>query len=149
MWSGGGGRAIEKVVGQEVLDKRDRKKEKVKTNCQGLASQVTPSPLPLSEIKITCLQPKSSSWLCDSQLTNENCTPTTYFPSKAEKEGGRRTLAWRHHPWSPGRDKMITPSIAPFLAASPTTASAPARPGGPVKLAGGRQMGEIDIMTQS
>ena len=27
MWSGGGGgRAIEKVVGQEVLDKRDRKK---------------------------------------------------------------------------------------------------------------------------
>ena len=26
MWSGDGGRAIEKVVGQEVLDKRDRKK---------------------------------------------------------------------------------------------------------------------------
>ena len=35
----------------------------------------------------------------------------------------------------------------PFLAALPT-ASAPARPGGPVKLAGGRQMGEIDIMSE-
>ena len=80
-----------RLLGKRFSTRETEKKEKVKTNCQGLASQVTPSPLSYSEI--TCLQPKSSSWLCDSQLTNENCTPTTYFPSEAR---GRRKEGEEH-----------------------------------------------------
>ena len=90
MWSGDGGRAIEKVVGQEVLDKRDRKKGESENKLSRPGQPGDPL-APLSEI--TCLQPKSSSWLCDSQLTNENCTPTTYFPSEAR---GRRKEGEEH-----------------------------------------------------
>ena len=111
MWSGR--RAIEKVVGQEVHSCQERerkKKEKVKINQQSpvpVRTRTWPGDPPRPP-EITCLQPKSSSWLWDAQLTNENCSPTTHFTRRRERH-------W-HHPSvlrSFGRDKMIAPSMPP------------------------------------